>query len=722
MDHNTSRPVFKRYGRSLQLLIESAQDLTHVLELDEALWLSTSVPLSSLRADSPLLHYLDIDADGRIKAQELKQSIRWTLCMLSNTQRLNERSTTLSLAAINTSDSDGKNVAAAYHKVCQEQHVDSSELPLETVRRQIKALKMQSISGGGVVLPDAVPDPDMRQFLNDAMQVTESARHPSGQTGIQLATLKRFLGSMEAYQQWLDQAHAEPAANALPFNDETAACYRIIEKLRAPLDHFFACCRTLSYSPSLKNKMWPPELPAADAGNEAQVHEQLMSSPIAEPVPEGSIRLTPALNPCYHDALAALLSRVAVHALEQPLDELTSVEWAGIKAAFAPFAAWQQSKQGTEAEKLGIEKIQTFHAKGLALKAEELIAEATASALALNEVQALEKLALFQGHLLDICNNIVSCPDLYCADQRALFEEGTLIMDGRRFNLAVMVPDRKEHIAISNQNSMFVLYAHIEHKPTGQSLDIAVPVTSGTQGNLAIGKRGIFQHTNGTEWTARVIDIVDRPVSLREAAAAPFIRLGAVLTGKIEAITASAEKDLDKTGAATLGPLPGHAPASPPPAGGGSSLARNGGLIAGGGIALAALGSSFAFITKTLADLHWWQVISGLLAAILAVLIPSLIMAALRLRKRDLSCILEGSGWAINSRMRLTRSQRMTFTSSPGRPDNSLIEQHPFKWMVWAGLIILIALALTIPTCRQTGKTVTEAPVTPIKEAPADEL
>jgi len=41
-----------------------------------------------------------------------------------------------------------------------------------------------------------------------------------------------------------------------------------------------------------------------------------------------------------------------------------------------------------------------------------------------------------------------------------------------------------------------------------------------------------------------------------------------------------------------------------------------------------------------------------------------------RLSRRDLSTILEGSGWGLNSRMKLTAQQANHFTRRPERPEN----------------------------------------------------
>src|SRR5690606_29753501 len=104
----------------------------------------------------------------------------------------------------------------------------------------------------------------------------------------------------------------------------------------------------------------------------------------------------------------------------------------------------------------------------------------------------------------------------------------------------------------------------------------------------------------------------------------------------------------------------------------GTNAMGMGGMLAGGGIAVAALGSSLAFITKTLAGLKWYTIVAGVGGALAAVILPTIIVAWLKLRSRDLSAILEGAGWAVNLRMRLTHRQSRSFTERPPYPAGSV--------------------------------------------------
>lgn len=118
-----------------------------------------------------------------------------------------------------------------------------------------------------------------------------------------------------------------------------------------------------------------------------------------------------------------------------------------------------------------------------------------------------------------------------------------------------------------------------------------------------------------------------------------------------------------------------------------------GGLLAGGGIALAALGSSAAFVVKTFASLTWQSTLAGILAAVAAVAVPASVVAHLKLRQRDLSAILEASGWAINARMRLTRRQADYFTCVPGYPSGARGTRSR-SWLVW--VLLAAAIAITV--------------------------
>jgi hypothetical protein len=298
---------------------------------------------------------------------------------------------------------------------------------------------------------------------------------------------------------------------------------------------------------------------------------------------------------------------------------------------------------------------------------------------------------LFQRDLIAFCNSYASHADLYAPDRRALYEMGTLVLDGRRLNLAVRVPDAARHEKFCNAASMYVLYAQIGERGGVWEYEVAVPVTAGDRGNLREGIYGVFHDRDGHERHALVRKVISNPISLREAIWAPLADVVAGIEGLFDKARDTQRAMVASTVPAKL-PDPAHPAAPAVPS---SQIVA---LIAGAGIALAALSAAVAGIVSTfqtgvgalstgmtslLADLGLVEstvaalsplvlllaiilTILGFFAIpLLAYLIPVVISAWLKLRRRDLAVLLEAGGWAINQRMFLSRATARQFTHEP---------------------------------------------------------
>jgi len=112
-------------------------------------------------------------------------------------------------------------------------------------------------------------------------------------------------------------------------------------------------------------------------------------------------------------------------------------------------------------------------------------------------------------------------------------------------------------------------------------------------------------------------------------------------------------------------------------------------MLMGGGIAVAALLSAVTYVSAQIAK-NPLTIILGVLGAVLVLMLPATIRAFFKLRQRDLSAILEGSGWAINTRMRLTRRQALTFTARPPYPKGAR-GRRAAGWLI--ALLIFVAVA-----------------------------
>jgi hypothetical protein len=664
------RMTFKRYGRSRHLHIATAGDLGRIADLDEAHWAATNAPISTINCDSTFLELIDADCNSRIMCHELRNAITWTLGMLRDCSGLESASDALKLDAINTDSPEGLRIVNAAARILERLNErDTGQITLQQVREIKTRVESTPVSEAGVLLPEASDDPAIRAFIADAIDVTRGAAHPSGKNGLGPTQLEAFISSARTWLEWCDRSviPADAATtDIMPLGPKTPTVYDIFAAVRGKIDQYFVQCQAAALDKRFVQHMgWTEsELAELDFDDPATLRHVLVKAPLARARADITLHFDDPINPHYRQLLQRFRTEVAACILESNDPELSAQQWCRIKDMFEAHQEWEAAKPEDPIESLGVEKIKAYLSSEYAATVRALMDNRAATAFDLDNIRLIEKLVLFQVNLLNFANNFVSFPHLYDPNRRAMFEAGTLIIDSRRFCLAVDVSNRQAHAKIARTSSMFVLYVEvIPGAANSEKYEVAIPVTAGNRGNLCLSKRGLFVDTDGNECDARVVEIIENPISLREAFVAPFVRIGRLLTGKIESLTTKAEKklDVDTTRAVSQITADDAQASAPKPS------APSGGMLMGAGVAVAALGSALAYITKTLADTSWLAIAIGLLAAVLAVLLPTLTVAVLKLRKRDLSAILEGSGWGINARMRLTWKMAKFFSQRPPR-------------------------------------------------------
>ncbi|MDF3131174.1 hypothetical protein P0Y35_18335 [Kiritimatiellaeota bacterium B1221] len=679
---------FKRYGTSYHPILKTADDLKASLALDESLWVATSAPIHAFRMDKDFLHYLDSDADLRVKCGELEEAVLWMFLLLRDASGVNHASTTLHQDHLNPEHPEAQNLRDLLKQISP----DKKEVSLQEIRQWRKRLEDKPVSENGVVLPDAAQTDETKAFLHDLLSVLDGTDHPSGKKGATREVLDRFQTLATARLSWLDRLdESDELDRSLiqPLGDDTAEAHAIYLNVKPAIEHYFRLCDAVNLDPASKTRSWPG-LPAdLNWENAEAVDAALRNAPLAAPNPERILKFNKELNPAWARDLHDFRQKVIIPLLDKTDEVMNPQIWADICKKMDGYGKWQAEEPGKELAPLSKDRLLEMTPPGLREQILALIDHQKESAINLKEIRQAEKLALYQGLLLEFANNFIAFPHLYNPKKRAGFEMGSLIMDGRRFNLSVQVPDRAAYLKGIDGGTMFIMIVELTHTQRKEKFDIAVPATSGQQGNLKVGKHGVFQHVDGSQWFATVVHIADNPISIGEAMLEPFKRLGKAVTQKVESITQSAEKKLEQSG----GEVVTQIQTAPTASAAAPAAAPSGNMLAGGGIAIAALGSSFAFITKIFAELQPVGVLKGLAAAVLAVLIPSSIVAWLRLSKRDLSVLLEGAGWAINSRMRLNATQCRSFTTKPQFPEGSKLYRDR-EWWLWRTLWVVAAIFL----------------------------
>ncbi|MCX8102811.1 MAG: hypothetical protein N3D77_16460, partial [Geminicoccaceae bacterium] len=124
-------------------------------------------------------------------------------------------------------------------------------------------------------------------------------------------------------------------------------------------------------------------------------------------------------------------------------------------------------------------------------------------------------------------------------------------------------------------------------------------------------------------------------------------------------------------------------------------IARFAGIFAAIGLALGALGTALASILTGLLSLTWWQVPLLILGLILAISGPSVLLAYLKLRQRNLAPLLDACGWAVNASPKISALFGSTLTHQARLPKGAVrVLQDPFveRKRPWGALLVLMTL------------------------------
>ncbi len=305
------------------------------------------------------------------------------------------------------------------------------------------------------------------------------------------------------------------------------------------------------------------------------------------------------------------------------------------------------------------------------------------------EFEPLRKLLLLHRDFYRLLRNFVTLEDFYDNDEKtvASFLAGTLILDQRACKLCIRVNDLAKHDSQAPLSGMYLLYCNCENKKTGKKLQIVAAMTQGEIKNLSVGKNGIFYDNDGLDYDATVFKIIENPISLRQAFWNPYRKMAKWVEDKIN--KSAAEKDAktfdDMTAKVATAADPNAEKKSA------FDIAKFAGIFAAIGMALGMIGTALASVAQGWIGLTWWQQIIVFVCILLIISGPSMIMAWMKLRRRNLAPVLNANGWAINADsiisvpfgLKLTEQVRFPFTKNPAK-------KNP------AGKIFLVILLLII--------------------------
>lgn len=697
---------FFRVGGFDQVLLESGEDLANLDKLDPKLWVALACPVKGLEFDEKTLSLIDSDGDGRIRVPEVAAAVKWAVSLLKNPGDLTRGAGEILLSAVRDDTPEGAKLLESAREILKNlEKPDSPHITVEDAENAWAALDRTRLNGDGIVPPDAARDPAVEAAMRDIMDCVGSETDMSGEPGLSQELVERFFEEAAAHEAWWKLGEAD-AERVFPLGEETERAFEAFSAVRVKITDYFTRSRLAACDERAAAALGRSEADyAAVAGFDlAESFEELARFPLARIAADRPLPLSAGLNPYFAEAVRDFAARVVTPLLGE-LSGLSYENWRFIVDRFAAHEAWRAETGGPAVAKLGRARVREILDGPFRGEILSLIESDRALSGAYESLHDVERLARYHRDLFRLLLNFVSFSDFYTKRRPAVFQAGTLYLDGRSMDLCVRVDDPAKHASLAGLSRVYLLYCDCARKGSEERMTIAAAVTDGDADQLLPGRNGVFYDRLGQDWDATVTKIVEHPISIRQAFSAPYKRLARMMAEQVEKFAAGKEKAVHDSSAAAVSSAGDKAGGAKPPAKAAPPFdaGRFAGIFAAIGLALGAIGTAVASVVTGFMALKWYKIPFAIAGILLVVSGPSMLLAWLKLRQRTLGPLLDASGWAVNTRARINIPFGRSLTSMRKLPPGAarlLTDPYAEKrhtWAYWlAGLLGLVTGAALV--------------------------
>ena len=699
---------FARVGGFDQVRLETGADLLALDQLDQKLWASLACPTHGLEVDPKTLELIDSDGDGRIRVPEILATVKWIGAILKNADDLTKRADALPLAAIDESTPEGGQLLASAKQILLNLgKPDTTFVTPEDTADTVKIFAQTKFNGDGIIPVEATDDDQLKMIIKEIMECMGSELDRSGEPGITQEKTDQFYAALQEYSDWWHKAEAD-APNILTFGDATSEAAEVFKAVRSKVDDYFTRCRLAEFDAGAVGPLnpSPEEYQALARKDLAATTEEIAALPLATVGVGKPLPLEDGINPAWLQGISRLRTAV-VKPMFGDKTILDAGEWALISAKFAAFESWLGSKQGALVEKMGLARVREILAANSKETLTALIAKDKALEQEANAIASVDKLVRYHRDLFTLLNNFVSFQDFYSPGTTAIFQAGSLYIDGRSSDLCIKVDDIAKHSGMASLSQTYMAYCEVRRKGNAEKMNIAAALTDGDAGNLMVGRNGVFYDRKGNDWDATIVKLIEHPISIREAFWSPYRQIAKMIHEQVEKVAGARQKQVTDTASASVSGAAATAEAGAPPAAAPPfDVGKFAGIFAAIGLAIGAIGTAIASVLTGFLNLSWWQMPLAIVGLMLLISGPSMVITYFKLRKRNLAPILDANGWAVNTRAIVNIPFGKTLTALARLPEgaqSSLVDPFAEKERPWKLYLFLAAIAAVALLLWQKG-------------------
>jgi hypothetical protein len=672
---------FSSVGGVKRVNFESGQDIVALEQLDQKLWTALSCPVHGLEIDSKTLELIDEDKDGQIRVTEILSAAKWITTVINNPDDLLKQEAAFPLSAINDNNEEGKILLASAKTILRNLgKPDATVLTVEETSDIKKIFAGTALNGDGIITEDSCITNETKALLKEITTCLGSVPDRGGKDGINIELLTLFTDACNAYSNWHHKAEANEAL-INPFGEKTEDAYQSFLTIKSKIDDYFLRCRLAAFdldSTAVLNLLVNRIETITDKDLSTCIDE-IATYPLAKIQAGKALPLLQGINPAWETQLTKFRNLV-VDALYPNKETLQETEWNFITEKFKAFTEWKSEKEGQPVEQLGLTRVREILSNDETQELLALIEKDKSLETEANNIILVDKMVRYYRDFFTVIKNFVTFYDFYSPEFPAIFQSGTLYIDQRSCDLCIRVNDMPKHDTMVSLSGMFLLYCNCVSKSTNEQMTIVAALTNGDIDNLVVGRNAVFYDRKGLDYDATVIKIVENPISIKQAFWSPYRKVSNFIEKQVNKFATEQDNKVLENTTSKIAEVPAkvvnQTPKTPPPP---FDVGKFVGIFAAIGLALGAIGTALASVIGGFTSLVWWKMPFAIAGLLLLISGPAMIIAYLKLRKRNLAPILDANGWAINARAVVNIPFGNTLTHLADLPEGAKVNMNdPF--------------------------------------------
>ena len=689
--NNGYKWTFNTVGGVARVKISSGADIAHLDELDPKMWTVLSCPVSGLEIDEKSLSYVDCDGDGKIRVNDVVATAKWLTGASNNPDAILEGKDSFDVEFFNKEDASGLKLYNSSKQILENLGKEGSVITIAEAADTAAIFAKTRFNGDGVITEISAEDPDEKAAIAAIVASFGGVSDRSGAMGANAELIEKFYAAASEYIAWRE---AEVEA---PFGDKTDAVIAAYNALDAKVKDFFVRSRLAAFTPDsiAALDVQTSRVEAISADNLTSKTQEIAEYPIARVNGKAEIDLTAPVNPAW---AAQFNTVISVAAPDKKV--LTEADWKEIGAMFAAYTAWTGAKAGAAVEALGLDALKGFVEKNKKAALLDLVAQDMDLAEEAGSIQSVCKFLYVMKDFYRLLRNFVTLDDFYDTEVSAVFQSGRLIIDQRECRFCMKVTDMAKHNASAAASGMFLVYCDCTTPLKPAKLTIVAAVTVGDVGDLVVGKNAVYYDNEGVEWDAVITKIIDNPISIAQSFWSPYRRMAKAVENLIN--KSAADKDAkimaDATAKINATSLPGAAAAKSAAPAQPFDIGKFAGIFAAFGIALGSLGTALTNIFSGVLNMPVYKTVLAIIAILLVISGPAMVMAWLKLRRRNIAPLLNANGWAVNASSKISIPFGETLTDIARYPKLKIKDPYAKSgmptWKKW--LISIVAIAAIV--------------------------